>query len=47
VAPLAGMLIAAELFLRARAQREIPCGKIMHAEPCLFCEHVRGARIGS
>ena len=47
VAPLAGMLIAAELFLRTRAQREIPCGKIMHAEPCLFCEHVRSARISS
>ena len=43
VAPLAGMLIAAELFLRTRAQREIPCGKIMHAEPCLFCEHVQRA----
>jgi aquaporin Z len=41
VAPLLGMLIAAELFLRTRAQREIPCGKIMHADPCLFCEHVR------
>jgi len=47
VAPLAGMMIAAELFLRTRAHREIPCGKIMHSEPCLFCEHVRGARIGS
>ena len=44
VAPLAGMLVAAELFVRSRAPREIPCGKIMHAEPCLFCEHVRGAR---
>jgi aquaporin Z len=46
-APLAGMLIAAEIFVRTRAQREIPCGKIMHAEPCLFCEHVRSTRIGS
>jgi len=43
VAPLAGMLMAAELFVRSRAQREIPCGKIMHSEPCLFCEHVRRA----
>ena len=43
VAPLAGMLIAAEIFLRTRTQRAIPCGKIMHAEPCLFCEHVRRA----
>ena len=40
VAPLAGMLIAAELFLRARGSVPIPCGKIVHAEPCLFCEHV-------
>ena len=47
VAPLAGMLIAAELFLRTRAQREIPCGKIMHAEPCLFCEHVRRDALAS
>jgi len=43
VAPLTGMLIAAELFVRTRAQRAIPCGKIMHAEPCLFCEHARRA----
>ena len=43
-APLAGMLIAAELFVRRRVRRPIPCGKIMHAEPCLFCEHVRSAR---
>jgi aquaporin Z len=40
VAPLVGMLGAAELFARMRAGREIPCGKLMHAEPCLFCEHV-------
>ena len=40
-APLAGMLIAAELFVRRRAGGEIPCGKIAHAEPCIFCEHVR------
>jgi len=46
VAPLAGMLIAAELFVRTRARREIPCGKIVHSEPCLFCEHVRGASVG-
>jgi aquaporin Z len=40
VAPLLGMLIAAELFVRTRGRSEIPCGKFMHAEPCLFCEHV-------
>jgi aquaporin Z len=43
VAPLLGMLAAAELFLRTRVGREIPCGKLMHAEPCLFCEHARGS----
>jgi aquaporin Z len=42
VAPLAGMLAAAELFVRTRERGEIPCGKLMHAEPCLFCDHVRG-----
>jgi aquaporin Z len=41
VAPLIGMLMAAELFARARGRAKIPCGKIMHAEPCLFCDHVR------
>ena len=40
VAPLAGMLAAAEWFVRASERRDIPCGKLMHAEPCLFCEHV-------
>jgi aquaporin Z len=39
-APLIGMLIAAELFMRRHGRAHIPCGKIMHAEPCLFCEHV-------
>ena len=39
-APLLGMLMAAELFVKMRAGARIPCGKIMHAEPCLFCEHV-------
>lgn len=43
VAPLVGMLAAAEVFVRTRGRAEIPCGKIMHAEPCLFCEHVRAA----
>jgi aquaporin Z len=43
-APFAGMLIAAELFVRARGRAPIPCGKIMHAEPCLFCEHVAAKR---
>ncbi len=40
VAPLAGMLLAAELFLRRHGTANIPCGKLSHADPCLFCEHV-------
>lgn len=40
-APLAGMLIAAEVFVRGRGRAAVPCGKMMHAEPCIFCEHVR------
>lgn len=41
VAPFIGMLVAAEVFVRTRRPVEIPCGKVMHAEPCLFCEYVR------
>jgi aquaporin Z len=41
VAPLAGMLLAAEVFVRTRGRASVPCGKIIHAEPCLFCDHVR------
>jgi aquaporin Z len=44
VAPLLGMLAAAELFVRRRERRAIPCGKLMHAEPCLFCDYVIGVR---
>lgn len=40
-APLAGMLLAAEIFVRRRGREAVPCGKLMHAEPCIFCEHVR------
>ena len=41
VAPLLGMLLAAELFVRSKRAASIPCGKLVHAEPCLFCQHVR------
>ncbi len=41
-APITGMLLAAELFVRSRGTVNVPCGKLVHAEPCLFCEHVRG-----
>jgi aquaporin Z len=42
LAPLTGMMLAAEVFVRTRGRSTIPCGKYMHAEPCLFCAHVRG-----
>ena len=41
-APITGMMLAAELFVRARGLARAPCGKLVHAEPCLFCEHVHG-----
>ena len=44
VAPLGGMLLAAEAFVRRRGFDGIPCGKLAHAEPCLFCEHVAARR---
>jgi aquaporin Z len=43
-APLGGMLLAAELFLRRRGRSDIPCGKFAHAEPCLFCDYVATQR---
>jgi len=46
-APLAGMLLAA--LLHARLTRSsLPCGKLVHALPCHFCEHVvaRAVRAG-
>jgi len=39
VAPLTGMLLAACLHAR-RAPSRIPCGKLVHAVPCHFCEHM-------
>lgn len=40
-APLLGMLAAAEWVRHRRGDAAIPCGKIVHALPCLFCDHVR------
>jgi aquaporin Z len=40
LAPLGGMLLAAELHVRRRGWSDITCGKLSHAEPCLFCAHV-------
>jgi aquaporin Z len=37
--PMAGMLTAALVFAARRTQ-PIPCGKLVHAEPCLFCAYV-------
>ena len=43
-APIAGMTLAAALFSSRRGRREVPCGKMMHATPCLFCEYVARER---
>lgn len=39
-APLAGMSLAAALFSWRMGRAAVPCGKLMHATPCLFCEYV-------
>lgn len=41
VAPMVGMLLAADLFVRACGRDRVPCGKLVHADPCLFCDYVR------
>ena len=41
-APLAGMLLAAEVYVRARGARRVHCAKLHHenAQPCLFrCDY--------
>jgi aquaporin Z len=38
-APVSGMLLAGIMHAR-RAPSRIPCGKLVHAVPCHFCEHV-------
>ena len=38
-APVAGMMLAAHIYLVAMP-RPVPCAKLAHAEPCLFCEYV-------
>jgi aquaporin Z len=40
IAPLAGMMLAAHVYV-SLMRRAVPCPKLAHAEPCLFCEHVR------
>lgn len=38
VAPPAGMLAAAELYLRRHGRPAGACAKLCHVQPCLFCE---------
>ena len=38
VAPPAGMLLAAELYLRAKGRLAVHCAKLHHSSPCIFCE---------
>jgi aquaporin Z len=42
-APLVGMMLAAELHLRVM-RKPVPCGKLAHSEPCLFCDYIEGNR---
>lgn len=44
-APLLGMLLAAEVYLRRRGPEAVFCAKLHHqnTEPCIFCEY-RGTR---
>lgn len=39
-APALGMGLAAWGYARRRGAAAAPCGKMMHATPCIFCEHV-------
>ena len=40
-APILGMGFAAWVYTRVRAVDAAPCGKMMHATPCIFCDYVR------
>lgn len=44
-APLVGMLLAAEVYVRTRGPSAVFCAKLHHqnSEPCIFCEY-RGVR---
>jgi aquaporin Z len=37
VAPPLGMLAAAEVYTRGAGRRVVPCAKLRHAVPCIFC----------
>jgi aquaporin Z len=40
VAPPAGMLAAAEVYLRINGRRAVPCARLWHNGPCLFCGQI-------
>jgi aquaporin Z len=42
-APLLGMLLAAQAYLWRKGRAAVPCPKMAHATPCIFCEHSREA----
>ncbi len=44
VAPTAAMLLAAEVYLRLRPERQLACAKLHHRndQRCIFCESPRG-----
>jgi aquaporin Z len=47
-APLLAMSLASWVYVQRRSAAEAPCGKMMHASPCLFCDYVdRNAGIGN
>ena len=39
-APLLGMGFAAWVYIRSHAVAAAPCGKMVHALPCIFCDYV-------
>jgi aquaporin Z len=39
VAPPAGMLLAAEVYVRVRGHVAIHCARLLHVGPCVFCGH--------
>jgi aquaporin Z len=48
VAPPLGMLLAAETYLRLKGRLAVPCAKLLHVGPCIFCGRDAGldTRVG-
>lgn len=44
VAPMLGMGAAAWAYTQVSAAADVPCGKMVHSLPCIFCEHVARRR---